>query len=43
MIYQLEKGWKGFEADWVTDKRPSKRSTNIRFEGHDNDFSCIYG
>lgn len=43
MIYQLEKGWKGFEADWVTDKRPNKRSTNIRFEGHDNDFSCIYG
>lgn len=43
MIYQLEKGWKGFEADWITDKRPNKRSTNIRFEGHDNDFSCIYG
>lgn len=43
MIYQLEKGWKGFEADWVTDNRPNKRSTNIRFEGHDNDFSCIYG
>lgn len=43
MIYQLEKGWKGFEADWVTDKRSNKRSLDIRFEGHDNDFSCIYG
>lgn len=43
MVYQLEKGWKGFDADWVTDKRSNKRSSDIRFEGHDNDFSCIYG
>lgn len=43
MCHQIDMGWKGFKAEWATDNRPNKRSTNIRFEGHDNDFSCIYG
>lgn len=43
MCHQIDMGWKGFKAEWVNDKRSNKRSSDIRFEGHDNDFSCIYG
>ena len=28
MTYQLEKGWKGFEADWVRNAQPKKRPTD---------------
>ena len=31
-------------SNWLAAySRQTQRSTNIRFEGHDNDFSCIYG
>ena len=35
--------WRYWVGNIKTYSRQTQRSTNIRFEGHDNDFSCIYG
>lgn len=31
MTYQLEKGWKGFEAEWVHNSQPKNRPTDPQF------------